>query len=88
MGVWYKGGEICLFNDMEYLTTPLNSQDDYFRSVARIFQKGGGGGHTMSKIVMSTSMSCFTLCDKNDLQEGGQGHPRDHPSYTLVLILL
>ena len=42
----------------------------------------------MSKIVMSTSMSCFTLCDKNDLQEGDQGHPRDHPSYTLVLILL
>ena len=27
VGVWYKGGEICLFNDMEYLTTPLNSQD-------------------------------------------------------------
>ena len=27
VGVWYKGGEICLFNDMEYLITPLNSQD-------------------------------------------------------------
>ena len=33
----------------------------------------------MSKIVMSTSMSCFTLCDKNDLQEGGSGAPQGPP---------
>ena len=47
------------------------------RGVARIFQRGGGGGHTVSNIVMAFSprniVGCFL---EKGLQRGGHGHPR------------
>ena len=54
-----------------------------FRGVARIFQRGGGGGHTVSSlIVMAFSprniIGCFL---KKGLQMGCHGHPRTPPRY-------
>ena len=48
------------------------------RGVARIFQKGGGGGHTVSNIiVMAFSPRNIVGCLlKKRLTEGGHGHPR------------
>ena len=49
-----------------------------YRGVARIFQRGGGGGHTVSNIiVMAFSPRNIVGCLlKKGLQRGGHGHPR------------
>ena len=58
-----------------------------FRGVARIFQRGGGGGHTVSNIiVMAFSPRNIVGCLlKKGLQRGGHGHPRTPLATPLVL---
>ena len=59
----------------------------YFRGVARIFQRGGGG-HTVSNIiVMAFSPRKIVGCLlQKRVTKGSHGHPRTPPRYALVFV--
>ena len=77
----FQHSEASIFNKLPVAIRNMTEYNSFCRSVrgvARIFQRGGGGGHTVSNIiVMAFSPRNIVGCLlKKGLQRGGHGHPR------------